>query len=95
MKKMVGARAAWNEKIQDRVAKTSNIIAQLKAIKMAGLSEPMLGFIERLRTVELETSMSERYLRIAVGALSKISQLFLSVNIMLQNFSKAFKQYTY
>lgn len=80
MKKMVGARTAWNEKIQDRVAKTSNVIAQLKAIKMAGLSEPVLGFIERLRTVELETSMPERHLRIAVGALSKILLLLCSVN---------------
>lgn len=71
-KKMMKARASWNEKIQERVAKTSNIIAQLKIIKMAGLSEPMLGYIERLRAAELTTSMRERNLRVIVGGLSKL-----------------------
>ena len=71
-KKMMKARASWNEKIQERVAKTSNIIAQLKIIKMAGLSEPILGYIERLRAAELTTSMRERNLRVIVGGLSKL-----------------------
>ncbi|KAK3181199.1 hypothetical protein K4F52_007474 [Lecanicillium sp. MT-2017a] len=68
-KMMIPARASWNEKIEDRVAKTSNIIAQLKAIKMAGLSEPILGFIDRLRITEIKTSMRERNLRVVIGAL--------------------------
>lgn len=72
---MIGARAAWNEKIQERIAKTSNTIAQLKVIKMAGLSEPVLSYIEKLRAAELNTSMRERNLRIIVAALSKILNL--------------------
>jgi hypothetical protein len=70
---MMKARASWNEKIQSRVAKTSNVIAQLKLIKMAGLSQPMLSYIERLRAVELTTSMRERNLRVIVGGLSKLT----------------------
>lgn len=71
---MIPARASWNEKIEDRVAKTSNIIAQLKAIKMAGLSEPIVGFIDRLRITEIKTSMRERNLRVVIGALGKLTE---------------------
>ena len=87
-KKMMKARANWNEKIQDRVAKTSNIITQLKIIKMAGLSKPILGYVERLRATELEVSMRERNLRVIVAALSKMrntltSRIFEALKLLL------------
>lgn len=72
---MIPARKAWNEKIQDRVTKTSNILAQLKIIKMVGLSEPVFAFVQSLRDVEIKTSMRERNLRVIVAMLGMARHL--------------------
>lgn len=64
------ARIAWNEKIQARVAKTSNLLAQLKSVKMMGLAPPMTSYVQTLRNAEIKTSLTERNLRVILHSLS-------------------------
>ncbi|KAK3181198.1 hypothetical protein K4F52_007473 [Lecanicillium sp. MT-2017a] len=76
-KKMARARTLWNEKIEERVAQTSNIVTQMKIIKMAGLSEPVAGFLQRLRINEVQTSMTERKFRTGITFFGKAKQSIL------------------
>ncbi|OAA64056.1 Vacuolar metal resistance and drug detoxification protein [Cordyceps fumosorosea ARSEF 2679] len=68
-KKMQGARTIWNEKIQSRVASTSNILAQLKSIKAMGLTTAISNFLQGKRQSEIDTSMSERNARVFIFAI--------------------------
>ncbi|KAJ6788184.1 hypothetical protein PWT90_06047 [Aphanocladium album] len=68
-KKMQGARTGWNEKIQSRVASTSNILAQLKSIKAMGLTTAIARFLQDRRLSEIESSMSERNARVCIFAI--------------------------
>ena len=65
------ARAAWNGKVETRVAATSNVLAQLKSIKMSGLSSVLSDFLQNLREEEIQASLKERYTRIMLHALCK------------------------
>lgn len=58
------AAAAWNRSIESRVAKTSNVLAQLPAIKMLGLGPTATAHLQRLRVDEV--NMSKRYRRIVL-----------------------------
>jgi hypothetical protein len=78
---MARARTAWNESIADRVAKTSNIITQLKIIKMAGLSDPVASLIQRLREKEIKTSRTERNIRTCLSAIGKSQNLINYVGL--------------
>lgn len=55
------ARAAWNAETENRVAATSNMLAQLKSVKSMGLSGSLLKHIEKKREVEVTKSLKERY----------------------------------
>ncbi len=70
-KKMQGARTVWNEKIQSRVASTSNVLAQLKSIKAMGLTTAISKFLQEKRLSEINTSMTERNARIFIFAICK------------------------
>lgn len=58
----------WNQTIQTRVAKTSQLLAQLPAMKMLGLGPKAVEFIQHLR--ELEIRASRRYRSIQSGAIT-------------------------
>lgn len=58
----------WNQMIQTRVTKTSNVLAQLPALKMLGLGPKTVEFIQHLR--ELEIRASRRYRSIQSGAIA-------------------------
>ncbi|KAK3185969.1 hypothetical protein K4F52_005192 [Lecanicillium sp. MT-2017a] len=47
------ARMEWNEQTQVRVAKTAKALAQLKPLKMAGLSPALTKYIQKQREKEL------------------------------------------
>lgn len=65
------ARIAWSEQTEQRVAKISNVLVQLKSIKMSGLAPSVRDFAQRMRDKEIKTSMQERSLRVVLHALSK------------------------
>lgn len=68
---MQGARTVWNEKIQERVASTSSVLAQIKSIKAMGLTTAIAKFLQEKRLGEIETSMNERNARVLVFAICK------------------------
>lgn len=80
---MARARTAWNESIADRVAKTSNVITQLKIIKMAGLSDPVANLLHGLREKEIRTSRTERNLRTCIAAFGKSKSLISFVGLQV------------
>lgn len=59
------AYAAWNQSIEVRVAKTSKIVSQLKAIKMFGLGQVISDHVQRLRQAEMIKSKKFRILEAA------------------------------
>ncbi|CCC10044.1 hypothetical protein SMACR_02623 [Sordaria macrospora] len=50
------AQAAWNERVQKRVAVTANMLGDMKAVKMLGLTGVLGNIIDGLRRAELKTS---------------------------------------
>lgn len=71
---MAVARTAWNEMIQKRVARISNLLAQLQVVKMIGASEALHGAMQRLRIAEIETSLGERKFRVMVTGIGECLQ---------------------
>ncbi|KAM3536194.1 hypothetical protein MY4038_000660 [Beauveria bassiana] len=63
-KNMASARTIWNQKVETRVAATSNILAQLKSIKAMGLTEAMSTYLQEKRVDELASSLKERNCRV-------------------------------
>lgn len=57
---MPSAQKLWNEAISNRVAKTSKMISQIKAVKMTGLEDVMSDYIQSLREEEVEHSKKTR-----------------------------------
>lgn len=63
--RFIGPRQkAWMEKIQKRVGLTSNVIAQMKHLKMSGLATPVEESIQRMRVDELKTGSRFRMILI-------------------------------
>lgn len=54
---------AWNERIEDRVSKTSSVVAQATAIKMFGLGRVIEKYLIGLRTKEIDASKKFRNVR--------------------------------
>lgn len=57
------AQRYWNENIQERIAKTSRVMAQLPAIKMLGLGPKVGEYLQHLRVHEIRTSRQFRYVQ--------------------------------
>ncbi|KAJ6783563.1 hypothetical protein PWT90_09492 [Aphanocladium album] len=65
------AAKAWNKRIELRVSKISQVLAQLPAIKMLGLAPKIADYIQYLRIQEVETSKTSR--SITAGAVASAS----------------------
>lgn len=62
------ARMAWSAYIQVRVAKTANVLSQIKVFKMLGLSSTLSNYIQEFRVQELIfTRMFRKLTAIMVG----------------------------
>ncbi|GKT85858.1 ABC transporter [Colletotrichum tofieldiae] len=51
---------AWNEGVQERVSTTSSMLAQIKGIKMMGLTDYFANMVQKLRVTELDMSKKFR-----------------------------------
>ena len=58
------SQRAWVEKVEDRLRLTSYMLADMKAVKMLGLSDRMYTLIQALRKVEIDASRAFRKLLI-------------------------------
>ncbi|PWY93092.1 multidrug resistance-associated protein [Aspergillus sclerotioniger CBS 115572] len=66
------AQKAWVEKVQTRVAVTSAMLGDMKAVKMLGLADVLFDLVTKLRKAELEASSRFRKLFIFMVVLSNI-----------------------
>lgn len=65
-KRMGPATTDWNQAIQDRISNISAIISQITGIKMIGLEQIMVDFIQGLRKFEIDQSKIARKIRITM-----------------------------
>lgn len=77
------AKAAWNEVIQERVAKTSVVLSQIKAIKMAGLEDAVSDELQKLRQEEIKKSIKTRLLGALFNLAGTMVALFDSSRLTL------------
>lgn len=70
-KKMAVARALWNGQIESRVAATSNVLAQIKDIKLMGLAGTVTKYLQEKREAEMVSSREDRKARLWLFAFCK------------------------
>ncbi|PMB69507.1 ABC transporter C family member 8 [Beauveria bassiana] len=58
---MIATRRKWNEHMQDRIAATSNILVQIKDIKMLGLNTVLSNRLQKQFESEIDVSMTNRH----------------------------------
>ncbi|PWY72279.1 putative multidrug resistance-associated protein [Aspergillus heteromorphus CBS 117.55] len=66
------AQKAWVGKVQTRIAATSAMLGDMKAVQMLGLTDVLFGLITKLRQAELATSSHFRRLFISMVVISNI-----------------------
>lgn len=71
------SQKAWMSKSQKRVGLTASVIANMKDLKISGLTVPIGDFVQRLRVDELAASASFRLL-IIVSAVIGVCPLYIS-----------------
>lgn len=72
----------WNEAIEERMAKTTNILTQLTNIKMLGLGPTVAAYLQRLRDSEIEVSKSYRRFQAAIFGPMLIGDLMTPVAVL-------------
>lgn len=58
------AQKQWIERVQKRLAITSTMVGDIKAMQMLGLSKALSTIVTKLRQIEVETSIRFRKLLI-------------------------------
>lgn len=76
------ATRQWNQSIQNRVAKSAQILAQITGIKMMGLQTIVADLIQSLRLKEVADSMWARKLRVMMVGTRELFSCLLD-DIML------------
>ncbi|KAK1958778.1 ABC multidrug transporter [Colletotrichum sublineola] len=67
------ARMMWNEGVQERVSTTSSMLAQIKGIKMMGLTDYFATMVQQLRIAELNMSKKFRMFIVRIILISNLS----------------------
>ncbi|RGP72643.1 canalicular multispecific organic anion transporter 2 [Fusarium longipes] len=80
---MEPATVRWNEMIQRRVGETSNMLDQIKGIKMMGLTDFFRQRVQGLRIQELKTSARFRWLLVHFTTLAMVSAQATPVIVVL------------
>ncbi|OAQ95889.1 hypothetical protein LLEC1_01632 [Akanthomyces lecanii] len=76
----------WNQSIETRVAKTSNILGQLPGIKMLGLGPTISIYLQRLRVKEVEVSKDYRILVSLSVLLVQFADLMSPIIVVVSGF---------
>jgi hypothetical protein len=66
------ARVRWNEMVEKRVSVTSDMLGQIKSVKMLGLGQVVARYIQSLRVTEVECSKRFRVLIVTMDALGSV-----------------------
>ncbi|RSL67954.1 hypothetical protein CEP54_002991 [Fusarium duplospermum] len=71
--KLLGPRQkAWMEAIETRVGVTAAAIAQMKLVKMSGMTKPVQSYVQRLRVGEIEIGGRWRMLLATAATVSQV-----------------------
>lgn len=70
------AAKAWMASVQRRVSLTSTAIAEMKSLKLSGLTEPIQDAIQELRVTELASGARARKLMINAAVFAFVPLLF-------------------
>uniref|UniRef100_A0A0D2Y3K9 Multidrug resistance-associated protein 1 n=1 Tax=Fusarium oxysporum (strain Fo5176) TaxID=660025 RepID=A0A0D2Y3K9_FUSOF len=71
--KLLGPRQKeWMEAIETRVGVTAAAIAQMKLVKMSGMTKPIQSYVQRLRVTEIEIGGRWRMLLAAAATVSQV-----------------------
>lgn len=57
---MPAAKRLWNERVQDRVARATAMLSQVKAVKMIGLEKVAANYLQESRETEIEAGKASR-----------------------------------
>jgi ATP-binding cassette subfamily C (CFTR/MRP) protein 1 len=82
---MEPATAQWNEAVQKRVGETANMLAQMKSIKMMGLTQYLHSRIHELRIDEIKVSEKLRWLMVHMYTLSVLSGVVTPMIVILSS----------
>lgn len=66
-------KATWNEQIESRTVKTSEILSQMKSLKMMGLETTASACIDKLRCIEVDSFRAHRKLATAITVISVLA----------------------
>lgn len=81
-KKSGPAMARWNKRIEIRIAKTTEVLAQLPGIKMLGLGPTMRDQIHHLRVIEMDVSKPYRYYMAFLNACQQFADICVPVVVV-------------
>lgn len=74
-KTIAGTRTRWNNHIQNRVADTSNMLAQFKDIKMIGLAPNLAKRLQEQQVVESKLALADRRAVVSTFSVCKMVPL--------------------
>ncbi|KAM0558381.1 hypothetical protein ACHAPJ_005075 [Fusarium lateritium] len=80
---MEPATVKWNAAVQKRVGETSNMLTQIKGIKMMGLTEFFRQMVQGLRVKELKISARFRWLLVHFNTLAMVSAQVTPVVVIM------------
>lgn len=81
--KLGPAKVLWNTAIQHRVGDTSNMLSQIKGVKMMGLTDFFLDRLQELRAHELRLSVKFRWIQVYLHGLATSSVALTPVIVII------------
>lgn len=81
--KLGPAKVLWNAAIQERVGDTSNMLSQIKGVKMMGLTDFFRSRLEYMRAHELRLSVKFRWIQVILHGLATSSTALTPVIVIL------------
>ncbi|KAM3549612.1 hypothetical protein ARSEF4850_008758, partial [Beauveria asiatica] len=79
---MIATRKRWNEHMQVRIAATSNILVQIKDIKMLGLNTVLSNRLQKQFESEIDVSMTNRHQIAATFGIGDFAQAMTPVLVI-------------
>ncbi|KAH8707201.1 ABC transporter ecdL [Beauveria bassiana] len=77
------AKVLWNDAVQERVSDTSNMLSQIKGVKMMGLTNFFLKRLQEKRAHELRLSVKFRWIQVYLHGLATLSSSLTPVIVIL------------
>ena len=83
------ANTQWTLCIQERIARMTTVLAQMKGIKMIGLEPIMIRYIQRYRALEIEGSAETRRVLVDTVTVMPLTTIFTPISVIAGVFASA------